>query len=297
MRGHLFLSFRPNEFQKQIRTKSKKTLKMFLAMGLGAVVGLGALGKWKGITMSEKILFQPPPPSDLRLHRLGRFSYWCSPITKESHINDIFIHFHANACNVSESRRFLSNLIHPSSTSLLLAPEYIGYSPWDYEYVSPSVEQTKLAIETICFHVLSQLKQAKRPRIHLIGVSLGTGFACWMANRLCMGPFLTLCVVSHVVLISPFTSIRRLGKQLTGSGCLASFVIPTRYLNNENELKRLPHQVRVMLIHGDRDDIVSISHSYRLMKIFHPHLRLVVKKNEGHNRLSCDKDIQRFLSS
>ena len=84
-------------------------------------------------------------------------------------------------------------------------------------------------------------------QIILFGRSIGSGPATWLASRNNPGA---------LVLMSPFTSIRGVVKDIAGR--LAQYLIKERF-NNLSNIKDV--KCPVLFIHGKKDKLISFKHS------------------------------------
>lgn len=243
----------------------------------GSLVGIGFASKTWRERLVDSYLFRPRVPRRLNVRdgfeKCGKYHYWIDRPRQATNL--IIVYLHGNAESIEDSREYLSRL---SSRAILLAPEYTGYAWTDYARIQPSVRDTK----TACLAILKKIR-TKRESVILIGRSIGTGFACWLANQLPAG------VVTAVILLSPFTSISDLARNLVPCSCASSSLISERLLNNECELKRIAHTTAILILHGEDDDIVPARHSRKLYKSLlsqhHPDVQLVIRPGEHHNNL------------
>jgi len=110
---------------------------------------------------------------------------------------------------------------------------------------------------------------AGRKRVWL-GRSLGSGLAAQLATQ--MPPDLT-------ILVSPYASMRTLASELYP--WVPSLLL--RYpLDTAAVIARIPSPV--LLLHGERDDLIPVAHS-RALRPLHPRAELRVIAGAGHNDL------------
>jgi pimeloyl-ACP methyl ester carboxylesterase len=108
---------------------------------------------------------------------------------------------------------------------------------------------------------------AGRP-IVIYGRSLGSGLAAKLATEV---------VASLLVLVSPYTSLRALGRKYFP--WVPPFVV--RYpLPTEKWLPSV--NAPVMLLHGDRDALISVAHAERLKEL-RPDAELVIVEGAAHD--------------
>lgn len=107
-------------------------------------------------------------------------------------------------------------------------------------------------------------------RVVLYGRSLGTALAASLAAEL--QPDLTM-------LVSPYTSMAAMARQHYPwvPGALLRYPLRT-----DDHLARV--RSPVLLLHGDRDELIPLAHSQALVKVA-PHAQLHVVRGGGHNDL------------
>ena len=140
-----------------------------------------------------------------------------------------------------------------------------------------SEEQLRADVRTVWVE-FSKLYQGKR--VVISGQSLGTALAAGLAAELCaagQGPDLTL-------LVSPYSSMRALADELYPW-------VPRQVLRYP--LHTAEHAARLsgplMLIHGDKDELIGIHHSHAL-RTAAPTAQLLCVEGAGHS------DVHKFPS-
>lgn len=116
-------------------------------------------------------------------------------------------------------------------------------------------------------------------RVVVYGRSLGTGLAAALASRI--APDLT-------VLASPYLSMQALAAQYYPW-------VPAALLRYPLRTDQWVAQVRspLLLLHGERDELIPVAHSHALAKL-HRDARLVVVEGAGHNDLH---DFEHYLGA
>jgi uncharacterized protein len=117
--------------------------------------------------------------------------------------------------------------------------------------------------------------QYEGKRVVISGQSLGTGLAAGLAAELCAAgriPDLTL-------LVSPYSSMRALGEELYPWVPRQVLRYPLHTLDHAAKL-----QGPLMLIHGDKDELIGIHHSEALRTAM-PQARLLRVEGAGHSDL------------
>ncbi|NNU41965.1 alpha/beta hydrolase [Ramlibacter montanisoli] len=147
-----------------------------------------------------------------------------------------------------------------------------------------SEEQLRADVEAVWKHI--EPMYAGR-RVVISGQSLGTGLAAGLAARLCSeghAPDLTL-------LVSPYSSMRALAAELYPW-------VPMRVLRYP--LHTLAHAARllgpVMLIHGEKDELIGIHHSEQLQKAMRS-AQLLRVIGAGHGDVHQSRAAQEALMS
>lgn len=133
-------------------------------------------------------------------------------------------------------------------------------------------------------------KQYEGKRVVIAGQSLGTGLAAGLAAELCAAgraPDLTL-------LVSPYSSM----------GTLADELYPWAYPWVPRQVLRYPlHTVEhasqlrgpLMLVHGDKDELIGIHHSEALCTAM-PHAQLLRVEGAGHNDVHKSPSFRKALA-
>lgn len=148
--------------------------------------------------------------------------------------------------------------------------DYRGYGKSSGRIASE--EQLRADVRTV-WAAFAQLYEGKR--VVIAGQSLGTALAAGLAAELCaagQGPDLTL-------LVSPYSSARALASELYPW-------VPRQVLRYP--LHTAEHAARLngplMLIHGDKDELIGIHHSHAL-RTAAPAAQLLCVEGAGHSDL------------
>ena len=186
---------------------------------------------------------------------------------------------------------------------VFVAPEYPGYCPLTFTHgLKPTVNDSQIAISEIFNKVIHQYP---KHNIVVIGRSLGTYFATWIASQYPK-------IISRLVLVSPFYSMQLLTKDIlatsTALGSLQKWV-PKDFLNSASCLHhaisaRKSHHsklcpLNVLFIHGKQDELISPSHSHHLNSLLqtnHQYGEIVIQSNADHNTVNDEcKELYDFL--
>jgi pimeloyl-ACP methyl ester carboxylesterase len=109
-------------------------------------------------------------------------------------------------------------------------------------------------------------------RIVVSGQSLGTALAAGLSAELCEAG----CTPDLTLLISPYSSMRELADELYPW-------VPSRVLRYPLPTADLVRQIKgpVMLVHGDRDELIGHHHSEAIRKLL-PQCQLLLVEGAGH---------------
>ncbi len=203
---------------------------------------------------------------------------------EKPHANGTVLFHHGQGGNVETSIGIVK--------AVLLA----GYSVFAYDYEgygmsegSPSTGNLIQAGQA-AYDFLENKKCIKGSSIIQLGASLGTGVASAVAASR---------PSAAVILIGPYTSLTEVAKER-----IEFFAFYPDILFPKPELGSLPFvrdnkNTPVLLIHGDKDQVISVEHSRRLFKIASSPCSLVVKIDGNHGNLSTvfmSDQIRKFLA-
>lgn len=190
---------------------------------------------------------------------------------------------HGNGTDINQMLETCYDIIKECQCSMILL-EYPGYG---LSSGTPTQSSCCATIEAIIDHLI--LKESiPANEIIMCGQSIGTGVVTHGAKY---------CVkryeqdVGGLILISPFTSIKTLAKELHACG---SFVLDR--FNNASNLKccRTP----TLLIHGQSDKLISWAHSKVLAKLVKTEsLMTNYPKYATHNEFNWKTDIIKPIDS
>jgi pimeloyl-ACP methyl ester carboxylesterase len=160
----------------------------------------------------------------------------------------------------------------------VIAVEYPGYGV----YTCPegaTAEKIEQDAESV-YKFLTSLCQWKENDIVVCGRSIGSGPACFLANRF---------KPAALALVSPHTSIRGVVKDFFMGG-IAQFIVAERFKNLEAiEQVNCP----TFILHGQRDETVNFSHSQQLCDACGGPAILVLPEDMDHNNLDT---LKHFIS-
>lgn len=186
---------------------------------------------------------------------------------------DAVIYFGGNAEAVAAGAADLARAL-PAATLYLV--NYRGYGGSDG---SPTEAHLFSDAEKI-FDVIAEKSvtgnetshEQKHKTISVIGRSLGTGVACWLASRK---------PVARLVLISPYDSILKIAQS-------AFSIFPVRWLLKDRyeSVKYAPLvEAPVLALLAENDNVIPTSSSEELLRHFPGFVETHVLSNSGHNNL------------
>jgi hypothetical protein len=133
--------------------------------------------------------------------------------------------------------------------------EYPNYGSYVASKTYDIAEQIKANSLEFC-EMLSQKYRVDKKSICVIGRSIGSGPACHLA---------TAIKSDQLVLISPFDSISLVAREkLESFGCIS--LIIHDHFDNTKEMKK--YNGNLMVIHGKKDEVISIDNGNNLVKAY-----------------------------
>jgi alpha-beta hydrolase superfamily lysophospholipase len=165
-----------------------------------------------------------------------------NPLKKSSHI---LLYFHANAEDINQTYPLL-NYLRNKLKIWIIAIEYPGYGIYEGEPTESGVlDDAKSTINWLKSEVFGSTD--KRPfnnlnKLIVCGRSLGSGVASYIADTY---------PVAALILISPFTSIKDMAKNMFG--LIGSALIKQRFDNLER-IKTI--KCPTLIIHGKKDTVI-----------------------------------------
>lgn len=125
--------------------------------------------------------------------------------------------------------------------------EYPGYSVYRSTEIS---EEIIIKDSETVMNYLTEKCKVPLKRLFVMGRSLGSGPACWVAKNY---------DIAGLILISPFISIKEVANH--HYGVFGGLLIKNRFNNLEN-IKEI--KCPALIIHGIQDEIVPVRHSETL---------------------------------
>ncbi len=186
--------------------------------------------------------------------------------------NEALIYFGGNAESVIyNAEDFLKEF--PQHTVYLL--NYRGYG-------ESTGNPTEKGIFSDALFLFDKVKN-KHQKISVIGRSLGTGVAVYLASRR---------PINKIALITPYDSIKSLGQ--------SKFIIFPVFLllkDKYDSLSRVKHiQAQTIALVAENDEIIPKKHSLRLINEFpSEQITAITIKNSGHNDISYKEEYYQHL--
>ncbi|OMJ90297.1 hypothetical protein SteCoe_7316 [Stentor coeruleus] len=228
----------------------------------------------------NSVIFRPPIPS-YTYSRFEEEMIWI-PGNKKSFIPCLFLHshqptqktflfLHANAEDLGKIYDFL-DIMRCVIEVNILAPEYPGYGlnkgkASCKNVLNMSLHVYRFAIGTLGIAVNNLI---------IVGRSIGTGPATQIAGE----------GAAALILLSPYTSIRKLIKRLVGT--FLSYIVKDQY-RNIDYIKKVT--CPVLMIHGKKDALIPFSHSEQLAKACQGQAKLILSDTMSHNKFEYYDDV------
>lgn len=245
----------------------------------------------KSYGIVNKFIFQPPYPetyeknsfnNQIKYYTVGLYSYLypgCYLIV-EPHIElknekyDTIVFFHGNASDLGS----IIDLIQKISNILgvkIICFEYPGYG------ILKHTRATEYYCNMYAFYFyLHLLDILDLNKTIFWGLSLGTGILLSLINKLTNENYKT---PSGIILTGSFLSIKEAAYDLAG---IASYLIFfDRFINSQN-IQNIPINTKVLLIHGEKDEIFNVYHSKKLLQLCSSKIKqLIILPGKQHNDL------------
>lgn len=253
-----------------------------LAILLIIAVATAALAARERIMLDNQFIFFPDrdvtrAPDDVGLHYEdawftatdgARLHGWFIPAPGDESA-DTLVWFHGNAGNIADRIDNLLLLTRRLSVNVFIF-DYRGYGNSDGK---PS-ERGLYADGEASLAYLRERGDVDMNRLTLFGRSLGCAVAVELATR---------HPVKTVILESPFTSIDAMARRMRGR---LTSLIPTSWLvrSKFDSLSKIGNiHSPILLLHGDKDDIVPIEMAHELFAAANAPKRFYPIAGAGHN--------------
>jgi hypothetical protein len=218
----------------------------------------------------------------------------------ENRTKDWIMYFHGNASDLGMNRRVAADMVRTYSMDVI-SIEYPGYgiSKESVSFSSYPVAPFRSrssglgCMETRCdffansayCYCVNQLGYDPS-RAVFYGFSIGGSVACSLASTVSRIGLPPRVLVIH----SGFFSMKQMAVDVH---TLLSVLVDKRF-DNGNRLKELPDCVKIVIVHGLLDQIITYRHALRL-KNLRPECKLISYHTVGHD-IFVDEEIRKALS-
>lgn len=169
------------------------------------------------------------------------------------------LYFHSNGCDIGGARGEALRLCFELNATVVL-PEYPGYGL--NADSKPSID----GVDDVClaaFEYASEELGVPVDNIVIFGRSIGTGPACRLAAHVAQN---LKQDVGAVILIAPFTSVRRMVEERAPHpvpGPVVAGVLMPYAWDNKSELSSV--KAPLFVVHGQLDETIPVSHGRLLL--------------------------------
>jgi len=158
---------------------------------------------------------------------------------KKENSDKILIIFHCNGLDMFDVFKFINELFADKNINILI-PEYPGYSI----YYSPLSSKKCLENSLIIYdYILNNIKNIKEENIYILGRSLGTGPAIYLASQ--RNP-------AGTFLISPYRTFGDVGRRIYDKGKIDALSQHFRSIDYIDKIK-----TPLLIIHGKNDELIN----------------------------------------
>ena len=186
---------------------------------------------------------------------------------KNPESNDILIIFHGNGSDIFNLAYYTPEISKKNNINILI-PEYPGYSIYTTLHSPEKCLENALIIYDF---VLNNIKNISEKNIYILGRSLGTSVAAFLASQ--RNP-------AGTFLISPFTTYASVGQHDEEYNKILS-----EYFRTIDYIDKI--KTPILFIHGKSDYLVKCEESLRLFEKCNKDIKkeIVLKEDMGHNFL------------
>ena len=181
--------------------------------------------------------------------------------------NKVMLYLHGNAQNVSTWYLAPVEIQKHVPVNALLV-DYRGYGK---STGKPTIEG--VINDAVAMYDYLIQRGYKAENISLYGRSIGGAIALELANKV---------KVKSIVLQSTFTSLKDIAKEIYP--VVPETLIKKNYWDSKELIKNI--KCPALISHGDKDEIVSVRHSYKLYELANEPKKLIILKGATHNDIS-----------
>ncbi len=182
--------------------------------------------------------------------------------------NKVFIYLHGNAQNVGDWWLAPAEIQKYININALLI-DYRGYGK---STGTPSIEGANLDAMAMHNYLLIE-RDFKPENISIYGRSMGGAIGIELATKV---------QIKSITVQSSFLSLRKIAKDLYP--LIPEILVQGKHWDSEKLIKNI--KVPILISHGDKDEIIPVSHSYELYKLANEPKKLIILKGSSHNDVS-----------
>ena len=188
--------------------------------------------------------------------------------------NIALLYCHGNGEDLGMITEHLQNLSKTIVVNIL-ACEYPGYGL--YKNMFPSESRVDDTVKTMYEYMVNSM-HIPNDRIVIVGRSIGTGPGAYIS---------TMKPCKALVLISPFTSICAMAKEVLGKDI--SMLYKNRFPTDKNIVNTKAESV--LFIHGEEDHVIPCNHSRILYNLCPVDKKISIVGECGHNNIDIPQGI------
>ena len=177
------------------------------------------------------------------------------------------IYLHGNAQNVGDWWLAPAEIQKYMNVNALIV-DYRGYGK---STGTPSVKGVNHDAAAMYKYLIS--RDFKPENISIYGRSMGGAVGIELATKV---------QIKSITVQSSFLSLRKIARDLYP--LIPKILIQEKHWDSEKFIKSI--KVPVLISHGDKDEIIPISHSHELFKLANEPKKLIVLKGSSHNDVS-----------
>jgi alpha-beta hydrolase superfamily lysophospholipase len=233
----------------------------------------------------ERIIFYPEKlPKDYKFFFAQKFEEIAIQVDKKTSLNGVLFS--------AENSKGLVFYLHGNAGSNRswgeIADVYLenGYSFFILDYRGYGKSEGKITSEKQLFNDIQIAydvikKRFPEERIIIIGYSIGTGPATWLASK---------NKSKLLILKAPYYNLPYLAHQYIK-------IIPSFLIRYKFRTDKYIQNVKcpVIIFHGNKDEIINTESSYKLQKLFKPQDSLIILKGQFHNGINDNIEYKREL--
>ena len=214
--------------------------------------------------MQRSIIYHPVPAIEHQFDNLviNNHNVQVQSLTTNKQSNDVILYFGGNAEQVVYTA---SDFEHHFPNHLTYLMQYRGYG-------GSEGKPTEANLLSDALKLFDEIKKTNPNSITVIGRSLGSGVASYLANQR---------TVDKLVLVTPFDSIRNIAGKM-----LPMFPVKLMIKDSfDSESRARGINADTLIIVATEDQVIQWSHTENLIQALNSDTTQVVKIKAGHNDL------------